>query len=241
MVDLVNSLKNKYIIEVIIVNDCSPDNSEEQCILCYKNSEIVKFISLAKNVGEHNTNGGLNFVSGDYTVIMDDDFQNPVSEVVKLIDFAVSKIMMLYIHIMIKIILLRNLGSAFNDRVATYLIKKPKDLYLSSFKILNKFLVNEIIKYDLPFPYIDGLILRTTSNIGKIKLSHSKRRVGTSNYTIRKLFSLWLNMFTNFSIIPLRVSMISGILFSFFGFLYGLFAVYEKLNNPVFPWVIQQL
>ena len=236
---LINDLSKDYKLEIVLVNDCSPDNSESECLKAFEShKKIVKFFSLSKNVGEHNTvMAGLNNVTGDFAVIMDDDFQNPVSEVVKLIEHAIdSQSDVVYTYYEKKEhSLFRNLGSKFNGKVATLLLNKPADLYLSSFKIINRFLINEIIKYDLPFPYIDGLILRTTSNISKIKVTHSKREEGKSNYTLRKLVSLWLNMFTNFSILPLRVSMIIGFIFSVFGFGYGLFSVIEKLINPNLP------
>ena len=112
----------------------------------------------------------------------------------------------------------RNLGSRFNDKVANLMLKKPKNLYLSSFKIINRFLIDEVIKYNLPYPYIDGLILRTTSNIGKVEVSHNMREEGKSNYTLHKLISLWMNMFTNFSILPLRLSIVAGFIFSIMAF-----------------------
>ena len=236
---LIAKLSRSYKLEIVLVNDCSPDNSEAVCISIYeKHKDIVKFLSLSKNVGEHNAvMAGLNHITGDFAVIMDDDFQNPVSEVIKLIEFAIiTQNDVVYTYYDKKEhSFFRNLGSRFNDKMATILLKKPKDLYLSSFKVINKFLVEEIIKYNLPFPYIDGLILRTTNNIGKLKVKHNKRTNGESNYTLKKLVSLWMNMFTNFSILPLRFSMIIGFAFSLFGFGYGLFAIIEKLYNPHLP------
>lgn len=236
---LIDTLQIKYKLEIVLVNDCSPDNSEEICIAVFeKYKEIVKFFSLSKNVGEHNAvMAGLNQVTGDYTVIMDDDFQNPVSEVIKLIEYAIetNNDVVYTFYDKKEHSYFRNLGSKFNDIVANVLLKKPKKLYLSSFKIINKFLVEEIIKYNLPFPYIDGLILRTTNNIGKIRVEHSKRAEGKSNYTLKKLVSLWMNMFTNFSILPLRFSLGIGFFFSLFGFGYGIFAIIEKFLNPNLP------
>ena len=108
--------------------------------------------------------------------------------------------------------------------------------FLKRFPRLSEtFIVNEIIKYDLPFPYIDGLILRTTSKIGKVKVEHQQRKTGKSGYTLRKLISLWLNMFTNFSILPLRLSVIIGFIFAVFGFLLGTEMVIEKIINPGLP------
>jgi len=237
--ELITRLSPVFNIEIVLVNDCSPDNSEEVCIgITKKHPEFVSFYSLAMNVGEHNTvMAGLNKATGDFAVIMDDDFQNPVSEVIKLIDHMInSNYDVVYTYYEEKKhSIFRNLGSQFNDRVASIMLKKPKNLYMSSFKIINRFLIDEVIKYNLPYPYLDGLILRSTSNIGKIKVSHTERQIGKSNYTLRKLVSLWMNMFTNFSILPLRISIILGFIFSIIGFLIGIDAVIEKIYNPNVP------
>lgn len=237
--ELIEKIVPLFPLEIVLVNDCSPDNSEEVCIgLVDKFPQTVCFYSLATNVGEHNAvMAGLNKSTGDFALIMDDDFQNPVSEVIKLIKYTVENDydVVYTFYAKKKHSFFRNLGSRFNDKVANLMLKKPKDLYLSSFKAINRFLINEVIKYDLPFPYLDGLILRTTSNIGKIQVEHRERQQGKSNYTLRKLVSLWMNMFTNFSILPLRLSVFIGFIFSAVGFLLGIYTVIEKLNNPDMP------
>jgi hypothetical protein len=94
------------------------------------------------------------------------------------------------------------------------MLHKPKELYLSSFKVMNRFVVNEIIKYHGPYPYTDGLIYRVTRNIGQIPVEHRVSQSGPSRYTFRRLVRLWLNMFLNFSIKPLRLSIYVGLLTS---------------------------
>jgi undecaprenyl-phosphate 4-deoxy-4-formamido-L-arabinose transferase len=236
---LVNELIPLYDAEIILVNDQSKDQSEKVCIELYSRfKNVVRFYSLAKNVGEHNAvMAGLNQMTGDYAVIMDDDFQNPVSEVVKLINFSIdNEFDVVYTYYDKKHhSFYRNMGSTFNNWVANIMLKKPKDLYLSSFKLINRYMVNEIILYDLPYPYIDGLILRTTSNIGKVKVMHEKREDGHSNYTFVKLVRLWMNMFTNFSILPLRISIILGFIFAIIGIIIGVYTVFEKAHNPNLP------
>jgi len=237
--ELIAQLSPKFSIEIVLVNDCSPDNSEEVCIgITKKHPKFVSFYSLAMNVGEHNAvMAALNKANGDYALIMDDDFQNPISEVIKLMSFMESnEYDVVYTYYKEKKhSFFRNLGSQFNDKIATLMLKKPKDLYLSSFKIINRFLIDEVIKYNLPYPYLDGLILRTTSSIGKVEVSHNKREIGKSNYTLKKLISLWMNMFTNFSILPLRISVVMGFIFSIIGFLVGVDAIIEKIFNPNVP------
>jgi len=236
---LVEKLSDSGLLEIVLINDCSQDNSEQVCIGLFKKyPEKIRLFSLAKNVGEHNAvMAGLNQSNGEYAVIMDDDFQNPVSEVIKLIEFAVNNNYdAVYTYYPDKKhSWFRNIGSAFNDKIANIMLKKPSNLYLSSFKIMNRFLIDEIIKYDLPFAYIDGLILRTTSNIGQIQVEHDFRKGGKSGYTLKKLISLWLNMFTSFSVFPLRIAMFLGFVFSIVGFILGLVVLYWWYTGEKLP------
>jgi undecaprenyl-phosphate 4-deoxy-4-formamido-L-arabinose transferase len=237
--ELLASLGSSYQLEIVLVNDCSADRSEQACIALFeRHPDIVRVYSLAKNVGEHNAvMAGLNQCCGDLVVIMDDDFQNPISEVMKLIAFGLEHDYdVVYTWYPKKHhAFWRNLGSWFNDQVANVMLKKPRGLYLSSFKLLNRFLVNEIVKYDLAFPYIDGLILRTTEKIGRLQVEHGAREIGKSGYTLRKLVRLWLNMFVNFSILPLRLATLLGMIFSVVGLGLGVWTVMEKLSNPHLP------
>ena len=203
---LVAALEQKYPLEIILVNDCSKDRSEEVCIAMYKKyRKIVRFFSLAENVGEHNAvMAGLNQARGDYAVIMDDDFQNPVSDAVRLIETAVRNNFDVIYTFCEKSQrpLFRRLGSWFANKTADIVLKKPAGLYLSSFKIINRFTIDKIKKYNLPFTYIDGLILQATDNIGKIRVKEQKRPAGKSGYSLKKLLSLWLNMVFKLSTLP---------------------------------------
>jgi glycosyltransferase involved in cell wall biosynthesis len=119
---LVNSLNNNFSFEIILVNDCSTDSSEQACIRLFeKYRSLLKFYSLAKNVGEHNAvMAGLNKSCGEWAIIMDDDFQNPVSEVVKLASFSIAHsydVVYTY-YLKKKHNIFRNIGSKFNDKIA---------------------------------------------------------------------------------------------------------------------------
>lgn len=226
-------------LQIVLVNDGSPDRSDEVCRAIQANfSEQVVYIKLAKNFGEHSAvMAGLHHARGDYVVIMDDDFQNPPEEVSRLIDYACTHDHdVVYTHYPWRYHhWFRVLGSHLNDFVANFLLDKPKSLYLSSFKCLSSFAVKEVIKYQGPYPYIDGLILRCTRNIGTIEVRHDPRREGRSNYTLRKLVALWLNMSVNFSVMPLRASTIMGLAFSAAGFLLGMLVSVERLMRPGLP------
>lgn len=235
---LIAGLRNAD-LQIVLVNDGSYDNSHDICEkLAFKYPLIVTYINLSKNFGEHNAvMAGLNYTNGEYVVIMDDDFQNPPEEIQKLIDVAVTKRYdITYTYYEKKQhMLFRNVGSKFNNWVANFMLNKPRDLYLSSFKCLSRLVVKEIIKYKGPFPYIDGLALRCTRNIGQIKVRHEKRREGRSGYTFRKLVRLWLSMFINFSVIPLRISTLLGLGYSFLGLATTIYVIIDKLVHPETP------
>ena len=226
-------------LHVVLVNDGSIDDSDAACrALSARYPGTITYVRLARNFGEHNAvMAGLHHARGDYVVIMDDDLQNPPEEVTRLIDHACAHgCDVVYTYSPRKHHhWLRNLGSRLNDRVATFMLEKPPDLYLSSFKCLSRFIVREILKYRGPYPYVDGLALRCTRNIGRVQVRHEPRREGRSNYTLSKLLRLWLNMFVNFSVMPLRMSTLLGLACGVLGFLLGIEVVGERIVRPDVP------
>jgi len=241
LVEAVKREMSDMVYELILVNDGSQDDSGEICEeLAYADSTI-NFISLRNNFGEHNAViCGLNASSGDYAVIIDDDFQNPPSEIKKLLkealvhsyDVVYSKYKTKYHSFY------RNLGSRWTNLIASYVLNKPVSLYLSSFKLIKKDVVKEIIKYKGATPYIDGLILRITSNIGVFEVEHSPRSTGKSNYNLPRLFSLYMSMFINHSIRPIRLFMFLGFTMLIVGL--GLFFYFLEKNfvdtSPSLNW-----
>lgn len=230
-------LASRYRLEIVLVNDGSPDHSGQVCKQLAQEFSEVRFVNLSRNFGEHNAvMAGLNHTTGEWIVIMDDDFQNPPSEVLKLVDELQRGYDVVYSYYEKKQhAWWRNLGSRFNNLVASVMLDKPRELYLSSFKALNRFTVQEIVKYDGPYPYIDGLILQVTRSISRVLVAHDPRNNGKSGYTLRKLISLWLNMFTNFSVLPLRFASAVGFVFAFFGLTLGAYCLLERLRYPDQP------
>ena len=226
-------------LQIVLVNDGSADGTDTVCreiVTRYPN--IITYVRLARNFGEHNAvMAGLHHARGEHVVIMDDDFQNPPEEVSRLIEHARGGgYDVVYTRYARKRHHWgRNGASRLNDRVATIMLDKPRDLYLSSFKCLTQFTVQEILKYRGPYPYIDGLVLRCTRNIGTLAADHAERRVGRSGYTLRKLVALGLNMFVNFSIAPLRLSALLGVAASGIGVILGIDVVVERLLRPGVP------
>ena len=222
-------------LEIVLVNDGSPDDeSEAVCANLARTIKEVHFIGLRRNFGEHNAiMCALAHSRGEYVALMDDDFQNPPSEIIKLLEAAQKGADVVYSHFDRKRHhWMRNLGSRFNNSVATWLLEKPKNLYLSSFKIIARPLVNEIIKYTGPFPYVDGLILRASDSIESVQVEHHERSSGKSNYTLKKLVNLWLRMFINFSQKPLRITMAAGTLLAVISVILAVVFAVEKILDP---------
>ncbi len=217
-----------------MINDGSPDNTLKDIINLSSRSKNIKVVNLSKNFGQHAAiMAGLNLVDGDIITCLDDDGQTPANEVFRLID----KVMDGYDVVFAKYEdkqhpLYRNIGSQINNLMALYLINKPKNITITSFFSCRRFIVNEVKKYTNPYPYVSGLLLRSSNNIINVKVNHRSRLVGESNYSFSKLVQLWFNGFTAFSVIPLRIATFSGFMFAIIGFFFAIYTVVNKLINP---------
>jgi undecaprenyl-phosphate 4-deoxy-4-formamido-L-arabinose transferase len=221
---LMETLHGRYTVDIVLVNDFSTDSSDAVCrALQREYPEIITYVKLARNYGEHNAVlAGLRHARGEYAVIMDDDLQNPPEEVSKLLDEIRKGYDVVYSsYAEKKDSWHRNLASRLNGFMAQAALGKPADLYLSSFKVVNRFLIDEIIKYQGPNPYLDAIILRTTGSIGTVQVKHHRRKFKESQYTFRKLFSLWAAMIVNYSLIPLRMIGFLGFVMTVIGVYYG--------------------
>jgi undecaprenyl-phosphate 4-deoxy-4-formamido-L-arabinose transferase len=219
--------------EVVLVVDGSPDDSLAVCRrLATEVALPITVVSHSRNYGEHNAvMTGLRHARGAYMITMDDDLQNPPEEVKRLYEHTRDNgHEVVYTFYETKHHAgWRNLGSAFHNRIADFLLDKPKGLYLSSFRCISAFVAGEVVKYDGPFPYVDGLILQITKSIGRLQVAHLPRAEGRSNYTVRRLLRLWLSMALNFSVMPLRVATLFGFVMSVLGFLGLIEVVFEAL------------
>jgi len=237
---IVKILDKNYEFEIVLVNDSSKDNTEEKCKNLVERHSNIALYSLSKNVGEHNAiMAGLNKCSGDYAVLMSDDLQNSTESMLELIKYGINEkdnFDVVYTHYDEKQYgLFKKIGSKFNDLVANVLLKKPKFIYLSSFKFINRFLITEIKKNPSPFIYLDGIILGITNRIGRVKVKHNERAHGKSGYTLIKLLELWSNMSTGFSIFPLRVSLIIGVSLSILGFISAIYFFISRIIDNTIP------
>ena len=223
LVDALSALRAEGGLEIVLVNDGSPDNSGDVCrALVARASVPITYIEHARNFGEHNAvMTGLRHARGRHVITMDDDLQNPPEEVIRLYDHArLGGWDVVYTRYAVKEHEgWRNLGSRFANWVADQLLDKPRGLYLSSFRCMSAFAVSQVIRYQGPYPYVDGLLMQVTQRLDSIEVKHLARAEGRSNYTLKRLVLLWLNLATNFSVLPLRLAIAAGAAMGILGFL----------------------
>ncbi len=232
VVNEILALRNSVSLEIILVDDGSTDSTASVCRLIALQNAGVRFFQLARNYGEHAAVlAGLGQIRGEVAAIVDDDGQQNPNDIVcmaqLLLQNQVDVVYGIYRrkhhppH--------RRLASWISGQTARLLIGKPSQLYLSSFKVMNRFLVQRITEYRGPYPYIDGLIMQCTNRIAQIEVQHRPRVAGNSGYTLARLLRLWLNMAAGFSVLPLRLSLWTGIAASGLSLLLLLEIVFEKL------------
>ena len=228
----------EYTWEIICVNDGTPNACWKKIQeLCAEKPDSRHGICLAKNFGQHAAlMAGLHAAKGDRIVCLDDDGQTPANEVGRLlcaIDRGADVVYAKYEHKQHSGF--RNWGSQVNEAMLHQMLGKPKELYVSSYFAMRRYVLKEVLRYENSYPYLIGLVLRTTTNVVNVPVDHRKRTVGTSGYTLGKLFGLWMNGFTAFSIKPLRIATVVGSASAVIGFLYGIYTIIKRLVNPNVP------
>lgn len=228
--------------EIVLVNDGSRDTTAAVCRELVREARVpIVFVEHARNFGEHNAVlTGYRHASGAHVVNLDDDGQNPPAEAVRLWRHARAESLdVVYGHYAQKEhSVFRNFGSWFTNRVTDYVLDKPKGFYLSSFRCVSAFAAKQVAAHEGPFPYIDGLLLQVTQAIGSLEVRHAARTAGQSGYTLRRLVRLWVSTFVNFSVMPLRLATLLGLLLAAAG-LVGLGVVFYLRvtgQGPDFGW-----
>ncbi len=223
--------RKEFTFEIILVNDNSTDETFSVIKQAALKDGRLTAIDLAKNFGQHSAlMAGYSQATGDYIVSLDDDGQTPANEVFRLIDKLENGFDVVFAsYPQKKHSFFRNFGSRINDMMAHHLIGKPKGLYLSSYFVARRFVIEELKRYTNAYPYVSGLLLRSTNRLANVSVNHRDREIGTSGYTLKKLLALWMNGFTAFSVKPLRIASLLGVIFAGIGFLYGIWIIISKL------------
>ena len=227
----------EYTYDIVLVNDASPDGTWNVIRRLTGSVENIIWINLSRNFGQHAAlMAGYSYTDGDIVVSLDDDGQTPADEVGKLlkkIEEGSDVVYAKYTHKQHSGF--RNLGSRINELMTRVMLGKPKELYVSSYFAARRFIIDEILRYRQSYPYVIGLVLRSTSNISNVEVTHRARTVGSSGYTFGKLMGLWMNGFTAFSIKPLRIATAIGFVSTVISLIYGIYTIVKKFVRPDVP------
>lgn len=226
--------------EIILVNDGSPDNVWHTIKDLAASNDRVLGICLSRNFGQHAALlAGYRYCTGDYIVSLDDDGQAPLDGLGSLIDKLEEGYDVVYASYNVtKQNAFRRFGSWMAKKMCEVMLDQPKDLDATSFFIARRYVIDEMVRYDNAYPYLQGLILRVTRNVACVPTEHRKRLEGSSGYSLRKLIALWLNGFTAFSVKPLELGIYVGVLFALAGFVFAIITVIRKViyANVVVGW-----
>jgi glycosyltransferase involved in cell wall biosynthesis len=220
--------------ELILVDDASPDDTARVIEQLGAKDPAIVGLFLRKNFGQDNAiMAGLNTARGDAVVIMDDDLQHDPADMPALVAKLAEGHDVVYAkYAKTHQAYWKNVGSWFNGRVAEIVLDKPPDIYLSPYKIITLDVATEIIRYRGPYPYVDGLLFRTTSRMAQINVQHHPRFKGKGSYTLWRSISVWLRLCTNFSVVPLRIATFTGCLSAGLGLALALAFLIYRLCNP---------
>jgi len=227
LISVFRTIKNSF--EIIYVDDGSNDTSWKKLEEIHKRDKRVKIIQLTHNFGQHNAlMCGFHFVRGNYIITLDDDLQNPPEEIPKLVDKMKEGYDLVYgIYISKKHNRFRRLGSSLMQIV--YKKYFHTNSIITNFRIIKRQITQRIIDHDKSFVFMDGLLAWKTRDIGYIDVLHNERKYAQSGYKIKKLLTFSLNVITNFSIFPLQIASVLGLLFVFMGGVIAIFFFIKKI------------
>ena len=228
--------RKEYDYEIIAVNDCSPDRVLNELISIAESDSKFRVISFGRNFGKHSAvMAGYACVRGELVVTLDDDYQCPTYELWKMVD-AINEEgydCATAVYREKKEKRWKQLGSRVNNWMINVLIEPPKGIAVENFFVIRRYVCDEIINYKNPYPYIGGLLMKTTHRIKMIPMEERDRAdEKETGFTLKKSLELFSNGLTAFSVKPLRIATFLGILFALIGFIFGFYVIIKKLLIP---------
>ena len=221
--------------EFVLVNDGSTDGTFAQISELAAEDPQVVGIDCAKNLGQHAAiMAGLAHATGDVVMVMDDDMQTHPSQCLKLLDAIAA-------HDEVDVVfaewpehkeaLWRRAGSDFAAWSTRIMTKRPKEIYSSNYFVMRNYIRDEVVRYTGPYPYVQGLLFRSTHNMMNVEVEHFERESGTSGYTLKTLVRLWANVL-GFSMLPLRVASVLGLVIGIIGIVSAIGVIVSRALDP---------
>jgi glycosyltransferase involved in cell wall biosynthesis len=223
--------------EIVFVNDASLDNSLKTLTDLYEKYDFIKIIDLQRNYGQQNALlCGFAHTEGKYIVTMDDDLQHDPDDIITLYREIKSGYDAIFASYDVKKDkVYKNLGSWFIRKMNHHIFSLKNDLRFSSFRIIKKEIIDRLALEKSPFPYISGMIMEQTKHVKNVQVKHHQRQFGKSNYNLRKLINLAMNLLINYSSIPLKLITFGGLFLSMLSIAAGTFYAIKQIVNGNAP------
>jgi undecaprenyl-phosphate 4-deoxy-4-formamido-L-arabinose transferase len=224
----------EYDYEIVLVNDGSPDNTFEIIHRICAERENVTGLNLSKNFGQRAAKcAAIPYINGDILIYMDDDGQHPASGIIPMIDKIKNGSDIVYARFnKKKHSLFKRLTSKIHHWLLTKSGSKPDRIELSSFVAYSSFSVKALKDSDSPVVATGAYLRKLTNRVDNITLEHQHRKEGKSNYTLSRLFQLWLHSITSFNILSLRLATIAGLVCGACGILGALGILIQRIIYP---------
>jgi len=227
--ELVKQIKQSLIsitddFEIILVNDCSPDNSWQSISKECEKDKRIKGINLSKNFGQHNAiTAGLNQTNGEWIVVMDCDLQDQPEEIINLYTKAQEG----WDSVFAKRVnrndsTFKKLFSRLFYKIFSYLTDTKQDSTVANFGIYRNCVIDAVLSMNDQIRYFPTMVQWVGFNKYYLPVEHSIRYEGTSTYNFKSLFHLAINTAIAFSDKPLRLTVKIGFYITLFSFIISL-------------------
>ncbi len=224
---------NSY--EIILVDDFSPDKSWQEIVEISKKNTNVRGFKLSRNFGQHYAiTAGLNYVTGDYIVVLDCDLQDQPEEIEKLFNESQKgfDIVLARRHER-KDSLYKKAVSKLFYKTLSYLTGTKQDASVANFGIYSKQVIDEVVKLEEKIKYFPTMVKWVGFSTAYVNVEHASRTEGKSNYNFKKLLNLALDIILAYSDKPLRLIIKFGLSVALVSFLMVIYVLFEKFTGKV--------
>jgi len=242
LISLSESYKGRYEFEFLFVNDGSMDNSLDIVKTLSKQDKRVKCVDLSRNFGKEIAMlAGFDYASGDAIIIMDADLQHPPSTIPKMIKEWENGYQDVYGKRVTRHgeSFLKKSFSKLYYKILTHFSSVPVIPAVGDFRLLDRKCIDSIKRIRETQRYTKGIYMWIGFKKKEVEFEANERFAGETKWQFKSLVRLAIDGIISDSIVPLRMSLISGIVIAIFSFIYLIYTLVTTLlfgnTTPGYP------
>lgn len=218
-------------VEIILVDDSSPDGSWQVMKNLRAQDERIKIIRLARNFGQHNAlMCGFAHAEGNFILTMDDDLQHPPQEIPKLIETMNQNEncdVVIGSYLSKRHSWIRRLGTRAMHLFGAAVLGTDRKLQLTSFRLIRRYVIDEMVKLNMDNPRIGRLLIELSGQMMNVPVVHEERKYGRSGYSFFRLVKDFFNNIVSTSAAPLKLISVLGFFSASMSFFLTLYYLYR--------------